>query len=176
MTWNKMGGPHSVEAITAGVKYMEAHDIKPIWNLHIDHLMWVKRNFLDKGLCSEPYIIQLQMGKHRDERYFCDPWSHLGVIYEMNLVKEALKGSEYTLGIHPEGRNWLPITVMGMLLGCNQVRIGIEDIFYLYPHRDEFAKTPAEVVAKVVAIAKELGREIATPKEARQILGIKYTP
>jgi hypothetical protein len=123
MTWNKMGGPHSVEAITAGVKYMEAHDIKPIWNLHIDHLMWVKRNFLDKGLCSEPYIIQLQMGKHRDERYFCDPWSHLGVIYEMNLVKEALKGSEYTLGIHPEGRNWLPITVMGMLLGCNQVRI-----------------------------------------------------
>jgi len=94
----------------------------------------------------------------------------------MNLVKEALKGSEYTLGIHPEGRNWLPITVMGMLLGCNQVRVGIEDIFYLYPHRDEFAKTPAEVVAKVVAIAKELGREIATPKEARQILGIKYTP
>jgi uncharacterized protein (DUF849 family) len=176
MTWNKMGGPHSVKAITAGVKYMESHDIKPIWNLHIDHLMWVKRNFLDKGLCSEPYIIQLQMGKHGDERYFADPWSHLGVIYEINLVKEALKGSEYTLGIHPEGRNWLPITVMGILLGCNLVRVGIEDIFYLYPHRDEIAKNPAEVVAKVVAIAKELGREIATPKEARKILDIKYRP
>ena len=94
----------------------------------------------------------------------------------MNLVKEALKGSEYTLGIHPEGRNWLPITVMGMLLGCNLVRVGIEDIFYLYPHRDEIAKNPAEVVAKVVAIAKELGREIATPEEARKILDIKYKP
>jgi uncharacterized protein (DUF849 family) len=116
------------------------------------------------------------MGKHRDERYFCDPWSHLGVIYEMNLVKEALKGCEYTIGIHPEGRNWLPITVMGMLLGCNQVRIGIEDIFYFYPHRDDIVKHPAEAVAKVVAIAKELGREIATPTEARQILGIKYQP
>ncbi|RLI47158.1 3-keto-5-aminohexanoate cleavage protein, partial [Candidatus Bathyarchaeota archaeon] len=34
----------------------------------------------------------------------------------------------------------------------------------------------AEVVAKVVAIAKELGREIATPKEARKILDIKYRP
>ena len=106
------------------------------------------------------------MGKHGDKRYFCDPWSHLGVIYEMNPVKEALKGSEYTLGIHPEDRNCLPITVMGILLGCNQVRVGIEDIFYLYPHKDEIAKKPAEVVAKVVTIAKELGRDIATPKEA----------
>jgi 3-keto-5-aminohexanoate cleavage enzyme len=175
MTWNKMGGPHSADVIAEGVKYMEEHGIKPIWNLHIDHLMWVKRNFLDTGLCSEPYIINLQMGKHRDERYFADPWSHLGVIYEINLVKEALRGSKYTIGIHPEGRNWLPVTVMGMMLGCDLVRIGIEDIFWLYPHRDEFAKSPAEVVAKIVTIAKELGREIATPEEARKILGIKLT-
>jgi len=175
MTWSKMGGPHTADVVAEGVKYMEAHGIKPIWNLHIDHLMWLKENFLDKNLCSEPYIINLQMGKHRDERYFADPWSHLGVIYEMSLVKEALRGSKFTIGVHPEGRNWLPVTVMGIMLGCDLVRIGIEDIFWLYPHRDEFAKSASEVVAKVVAIAKELGREIATPEEARQILGIKRT-
>jgi 3-keto-5-aminohexanoate cleavage enzyme len=51
------------------------------------------------------------------------------------------------------------------------VRVGFEDNIYL--EKGVLAKSNGELVAKVVRIAKELGREIATPAEARKILGLK---
>jgi 3-keto-5-aminohexanoate cleavage enzyme len=42
----------------------------------------------------------------------------------------------------------------------------------MYPHKDDLFKSCAEVVNKVKRIAEELGREIATPKDARKILGL----
>ena len=50
------------------------------------------------------------------------------------------------------------------------VRVGFEDNLYL--EKGVFAKSNGELVEKVVRIAKELGREIATPDEAREILSI----
>ena len=50
--------------------------------------------------------------------------------------------------------------------------VGMEDTVYLHPHREEKIQTSAQAVRKVVAIANELGREIATPAEARAIMGI----
>jgi 3-keto-5-aminohexanoate cleavage enzyme len=53
------------------------------------------------------------------------------------------------------------------------VRVGFEDnIFY---DKGKLAKSNAELVARVVRIAKELGREIATAKQAREMLGITKT-
>ena len=46
------------------------------------------------------------------------------------------------------------------------MRVGFEDNIYL--SKGVPAKSNGELVAKVVRIAKELGREIATPDEARQ--------
>ena len=51
------------------------------------------------------------------------------------------------------------------------VRVGFEDNLYL--EKGVLAKSNGELVAKVVRLAKELGRGIATPAEARQILGLK---
>ena len=59
------------------------------------------------------------------------------------------------------------------MLGVDLVRVGIEDQFWAYPHKDEFIKKPSESVQKVVQMARALGRDIATPSEAREILGIK---
>lgn len=51
------------------------------------------------------------------------------------------------------------------------VRVGFEDNVFL--SKGVLAKSNGELVAKVVRMAKELGREIANPTEARQILGLK---
>jgi len=51
------------------------------------------------------------------------------------------------------------------------VRVGLEDNLYL--EKGVVAKSNAEQVAKIVRIARELGKEPATPDEARQILGLK---
>ncbi|MFQ6110686.1 MAG: 3-keto-5-aminohexanoate cleavage protein, partial [Nitrospinota bacterium] len=69
------------------------------------------------------------------------------------------------------GRNWLPTAVEAILVG-GHVRAGMEDGIYMYPHKDDLIKSSQEAVTKVVRIAEELGREIATPKEAREILAL----
>ena len=50
------------------------------------------------------------------------------------------------------------------------VRVGFEDNLYL--EKGVLAKSNGEMVAKAVALAKLLGREIATPDEAREILSL----
>lgn len=68
------------------------------------------------------------------------------------------------------GRNEFPMAAMGILMG-GHVRVGFEDNVYL--QKGQPAKSNGELVEKVVRIAKELGREIATPSEARKILSLK---
>ena len=68
------------------------------------------------------------------------------------------------------GRFQVQINVAAILMG-GHVRVGIEDsIYYKYP-REELA-TNVKLVERVVKIAKELNREIATPKETREMLGL----
>lgn len=67
------------------------------------------------------------------------------------------------------GLNQYPMATTGILMG-GHVRVGFEDNIYL--NKGVSAKSNAEVVEKVVRIAKELDREIATPDEARAILGL----
>lgn len=59
---------------------------------------------------------------------------------------------------------------LSIMLG-GHVRVGLEDNIFV--SKGVLAKGSYELVEKVVRLAKELGREIATPDEARQILGLK---
>ncbi len=82
--------------------------------------------------------------------------------------------------IGPENYKWSVIgagypaefhcDALSMILGGN-VRVGLEDNIFI--EKGVLAKSNAELVEKVVKIARLLGREIATPDEARQILGLK---
>lgn len=63
-------------------------------------------------------------------------------------------------------------TIASLLLGGN-VRVGFED--NIYYRKGELAKSNAQLVERIVGIATDLGYEIASPDEARDILGIKKT-
>lgn len=77
-------------------------------------------------------------------------------------------GSTFTVaGV---GRAQFPMATAGILLG-GHVRVGFEDNIYL--SKGVLAKSNGELVEKAVRLAKELGREIASPAEAREILGLK---
>jgi 3-keto-5-aminohexanoate cleavage enzyme len=67
------------------------------------------------------------------------------------------------------GRNAWHIAAATICLG-GHVRVGFEDNLYL--EKGVLARSNGEMVAKTVQLAKLLGREIATPAEARQILGL----
>ena len=83
------------------------------------------------------------------------------------MVGSIPSGSTWT--VSGVGRNEYPMITMGILMG-GHVRVGFEDNVYL--EKGVLAKSNGEMVEKVVRLAKELGREIATPKEAREILGL----
>lgn len=84
------------------------------------------------------------------------------------LVNAIPAGSTWTAtGI---GRHAFALAAPAIVMGGN-VRVGFEDNLYL--ERGVLAKSNGELVAKVVRLAKELGREIATSEEARRILNLK---
>ena len=78
----------------------------------------------------------------------------------------------------PEGTSWqtmaigrfqIPMITLAIAMGGN-VRIGFED--NVYYSKGVLAKSNAQMVEKVIRIAKELGREVATAEEARKILNL----
>lgn len=159
-----------------GIKWLNQNDVKPVYQLldTYSHLAF-KRSVFDKGLdASQPLIMNIQLGKHDATPINHDPWAHLQLIAIMNTIRANVPGC--LIGVYPGGRNWLPMTVMGMLLGADIVRVGIEDCYWMYPHRDDIIKSNLEVVKMTVDMARMLGRRVVTDAdEARKILGIKLT-
>ncbi|HOJ95159.1 MAG TPA: 3-keto-5-aminohexanoate cleavage protein [Fervidobacterium nodosum] len=84
------------------------------------------------------------------------------------LVNKLPEGCTWSVaGI---GRYELPLAVHAIVMG-GHVRVGFED--NIYYRKGELATSNAQLVERIVRIANEVGREIATPDEARKILGIR---
>ncbi len=95
----------------------------------------------------------------------CTPATVDNLVWLVNRIPE---GSTWTAtGI---GRSAFTMAAAAIVMGGN-VRVGFEDNLYL--EKGILALSNGELVAKVVRLARELGREIATPEEARKILGLK---
>lgn len=118
---------------------------------------------IGKGLLKPPYWIGLVMGMRRTNRAYM-PYSPKLL---MQIVDSLPSDSMFTvLGIASDE---LPATTQSILLG-GHVRVGFEDnVFY---RKGELAESNAQMVARSVRIARELGCKIVTPAEARQLLGI----
>ncbi|MDR1781521.1 MAG: 3-keto-5-aminohexanoate cleavage protein [Bacilli bacterium] len=94
-------------------------------------------------------------------------------------ISATTRDLEFMVGSIPSNCTWtaagvgkaaFPIAAMTIVMG-GHVRIGFEDNVYL--EKGVLAKSNGELVAKVVTLANLLGREIASPCEAREILGLK---
>lgn len=92
-----------------------------------------------------------------------------GDIRDFTFLRGSIPcGSTYTVaGI---GRHEFTLATLAIIDG-GHVRVGFEDNIAI--SKGVLAKSNGELVEKVVRIAKEFGREIATPDEAREILGLK---
>lgn len=85
----------------------------------------------------------------------------------MHLISLIPEGSTWSVaGI---GRHEIPLGTIAVVTG-GHVRVGFEDNIYL--GRGVLAKSNAELVAKIARIAREVGRPVASPAEARRILGL----
>lgn len=153
------------------VHYLQETGIKPEFQIfNYNCIYHVNSWLIEPGILNRPYIMNLISGYHGHD--FVGPTNPdtLGYTYLVNMM-QALP-QDTVVGATIGGHNWLPLTVLAIILGVDCVRIGMEDTIWMYPHRDEKIKRCADVVKKVATIAMELGREIATPEEARKILGL----
>ncbi|AUS10235.1 3-keto-5-aminohexanoate cleavage protein [Laceyella sacchari] len=82
----------------------------------------------------------------------------------LHLMRQLPEGA--TWSVAGVGRAQLPMATLGILWG-GHVRVGLED--NIYYRKGELA-TNTQLVERVVRLATELGRPVATPQEARQIL------
>jgi len=155
--------PNSYADITLYATTMKEKGIKPEMELYHPGMYWVVNDLLAQGLLDPPYDIQFVMGFQTSS--FPTPANLLSLVNE--LPEQSIF---FTIGVGPFQ---LPMTVMSVLLG-GHVRVGMED--NLYYARGQKLKSNAELVARIVRIAKEMNREVATPAQAREMLGISATP
>jgi uncharacterized protein (DUF849 family) len=88
----------------------------------------------------------------------------------MKRTADKLFGSDYQFSVLAAGRHQLPLATVAATLG-GSVRVGLEDSLYI--GRGELAKSNADQVRRIRMILEGLSLEIATPAEARAMLGLK---
>ncbi|APR38518.1 3-keto-5-aminohexanoate cleavage protein [Paraburkholderia sp. SOS3] len=134
----------------------ECYDVGHLYNL---------AHFVDIGLIRPPFFIQSVVGILGG--IGPDP-ENLNV---MRSTADRLFGrDQYQFSVLGAGRHQMSLVTMGAIMGGN-VRVGLEDSVYL--SRGVKARTNAEQVRKIRRILEELSFDIATPADAREILGLK---
>ncbi|AJW93821.1 3-keto-5-aminohexanoate cleavage protein (plasmid) [Burkholderia gladioli pv. gladioli] len=134
----------------------ECYDVGHLYNL---------AHFVNEGLIKPPFFIQSifgilgGMGPDPENLAF------------MRTTADRLFGrGNYRFSVLGAGRHQMSLLTAGAVFGAN-VRVGLEDSLFL--ERGKLAVSNAEQVRKIRRILQELSLEIATPDEAREMLGLK---
>ena len=122
------------------------------------------RHFVDRGLVKTPIFIQFVFG------VLGGMASEPENLIHMKRLADKYFGEDYLWSVLGAGRAQMPMAAMAAGMG-GHVRVGLEDSLYIA--RGELAKSNAQQVAHVRALVEGLGREVATPDEARAMLGLK---
>jgi uncharacterized protein (DUF849 family) len=120
--------------------------------------------YLNEGLIKKPLFVQFVLGVLGGIDAAPEQLMH------MRATADRLLGNNYRFSVLAAGRSQIPLATMGAIMGGN-VRVGLEDSLLI--GRNKLAANNAEQVSKIRRILEELGHEIATPDEAREMLGLK---
>ena len=129
----------------------------------LSHLTML-RHFVDRGLVKPPYFIQFVFGVLGGMAAEPDTLTH------MVRTADRLFGDDYLFSVLAAGRMQIPMATMAAAMG-GHVRVGLEDNLYL--DKGVLAPSNAAQVSRIRKIVEGLGREVATPAEARAMLHLK---
>ncbi len=139
-----------------GVRFeLECYDVGHLYNLAY---------VVDAGWLEPPFFVQTifgvlgGIGPDSENLQF------------MKHTADKLFGDDYVWSVLAAGRHQIPMTTQAAIMGGN-VRVGLEDNLYL--EKGRLASSNAELVTKIRTVLEELGMEIATPTEVRELLQLK---
>ncbi len=133
----------------------ECYDVGHLYNL---------AHFVDRKLIEPPFFVQTIFGVLGG---IGTDWDNL---LFMRRTADRLFGDDYVWSVLGAGRWQMPFATQAAMMGGN-VRVGLEDSLYI--GRGRLAASNAEQVGKVRRVLEELGHEIATPQDAREMLALK---
>ncbi len=135
-------------------------NIKPEIEVMDTGMVYTAIKLMEEGYVDAPPHFQIVLGMNNGMKATVD-----NLVYMKNLLPPGSTWSAFGVG-----RAHLPILLASLALDAN-VRVGLEDNVYL--KSGVKAKNNMEFVARTKTIIEALGREIATPDETREILGLQ---
>lgn len=145
--------------IEAYSKKMRDKGMKPEMEVYGHSMMVDVENLICKNLITRPYYVNFVLGMSHQGALPAEP-KHL-----LSLLNYLPEGAIFN--VCAVGPGQLPMTTLSMLLGGHS-RVGLED--NVYYSKGVLAKSNAQLVERTARLALELGRDLASPDEARQIL------
>jgi uncharacterized protein (DUF849 family) len=136
-----------------------AAGVKPEIELFDTGDLHMAKHFLEQGILKGPLMLQIVLGV----RYGAVANSDTLHYFVSQLPKDCVWAA---FGV---GKHEFPMLAQSWLLG-GHVRVGMEDNLHI--RKGELCRDNAQLVAKAAAIIDQLGGEIASPEEARDILGL----
>lgn len=138
---------------------MNEHLVAPEIEIFDTGMIETARELIDRDLLHPPHWFQFVLGIRGGAPATARELTH--------MVDSLPANSLWS--VCAIGRHQLPMNMMAMAMG-GHVRTGLEDNIY-YAYR-ELATSNAQLVERLSRLAKEMGRDIATPDEARELIGV----
>ncbi len=120
---------------------------------------------IERGLPKPPVYIQFVLGILGGMAATIE-----NLVFLYDSACRMIGEKNFVWSVCAAGKNQMAMCTHSLLMGGN-ARVGLEDALWL--EKGVLAKSNAELVAKIIRIAREFGVEPATPAEARKILGLK---
>jgi len=140
-------------------KEMIAAGVKPEIEVFDIGMLNTAKYYIKKGIIQEPAHFQLCLGAAGGMEATAE-----NLLYLVNHLPEKCTWSAFGIG---KGANEIMMTALA--IGGN-VRVGLEDnVFY---NKGVLAESNEQFVERVVRLCREVGKKVATPDEAREILGV----
>lgn len=133
----------------------ECYDVGHLYNLKF---------CMESGLFKAPIFLQFVLG------ILGGIGAEIDNLVFMKRTADRLFGDDYHWSVIGAGATQMPMATTASQLGGN-VRVGLEDSLFI--SRGKLASSNAEQVAKIRRLVEDLGCEVATPDEAREILELK---
>jgi 3-keto-5-aminohexanoate cleavage enzyme len=161
MNFAKEPNVNSPEIIQALAKLAYSAGVVPELEIFDTGFIGYAKYLSGKGILKPPYYFNFILGSLGTA-----PLDLIGLGHMISMLPE-----KSTWSVGGVGRYQLDANVISIASG-GHVRVGIEDCIHFDKERTTLADN-AQLVDRVVRIARELGREPATPSEARAIIGLK---
>jgi 3-keto-5-aminohexanoate cleavage enzyme len=147
---------------------MRARGVKPEFEVYSAVMLEEVAHLLGTGILEPPYVVNLVLNTPTQGGARGTPENLLDMVQRARAL--PVDPGSLQINVSSMGRTQLPITTIALAMGLH-IRVGMEDNVLM--RRGELVQNNAQLVERTARIARELDRPLATPDEARELLGLR---